>query len=116
VLLLPSTSLEKEVLPVLRTFVMSRILPVPGRCESCYLGIFAHRPNQEAFALSRRKILRRPLGSGVAIKIFIPVLRSRTNLRVFPSVFPVPQLDSHQTLDTEAFIHPTEVEEDPALL
>ena len=45
-----STSLEKEVLPVLRAFVVSRSLPVPGRFESCYLGIFAYRPIREASA------------------------------------------------------------------
>lgn len=87
-LLPPTTSLEKEVLPVLRAFVVSRILPVPGRYESCYLGIFAHRPNREASALARRKTLRRPLGSGVAIGIFIPVVNLRARLRGnnFPGV------------------------------
>jgi hypothetical protein len=95
VLLPTSTSLEKGVLPVLRAFVVSCILPIPGRYESCYLGIFAHWPNQEASALPRRKPLRRPLGFGVAIGTFVPLPRSpracaRTILRDFPSVFQYP--------------------------
>jgi hypothetical protein len=77
-----STSLEKEVLPpVLRAFVVSRSLPVPGRCKSCYLGILRLSADSGSVCVQRSKILRRPLGSGIAIGIYSTVVNTRTRLR-----------------------------------
>jgi hypothetical protein len=112
VLMPTSTSLEKEVFLILRAFVVSRILPVPGRYKSYYLEIFAHWPNREASALPRRKPLRRPLGSEVAIGIFVFQYCVQVPFYVIFLVFSGTQLKSHRALlDTETFIHPTEVKE-----